>query len=55
MSQAKQGGSDFDFSGLFELMNSAKRQCWNYDRSQERFKRKLAKQQNSYYKNFKPA
>ena len=55
MSQAKKVGTDFDFSGLFELMSSAKRQCWNYDRSQERFKRKLAKQHNSYFSKFKPS
>lgn len=31
--------ADFDFTVLFENLYSMKRQFWNYDRSQERFKK----------------
>ena len=41
--------ADFDFTVLFENLYSMKRQFWNYDRSQERFKKQLTKLHNSYF------
>ena len=41
--------AEFDFSGLFELLQSMKRQFWNNDRSQERFKKQLRRLHDSYF------
>lgn len=53
MSKA-QGETDFDFSGLFELLNLMKRKFWTYDRNQERYKRERSRLNNMYFQKLNP-